>query len=291
MDGLATARDGSVAARVSGLIAYKMTGSGNDFVMLDGRTVNRDTWSAAVTRTLCDRRMGMGADAVVLVAPGSARHRIRMTYFNSDGSPAPMCGNAALCSVQLARRLEMIGEGTVVLETEAGAYEVACCGEDRGRLCLGKVEAPASISAQDLGPGESRGARLCVGVPHLVVLVSDVEAVDVEGRGRAWRFHRAAGVEGANVNFVARAASRGTRWAMRTYERGIEAETHACATGAAAAAAALRAWGESELPTEFVTRTGLILRLDGRPVDGNGLEDVWVEGEARHVYRAVVDLP
>ena len=274
---------------MSGLVAYKMTGSGNDFVMLDGRTTDAGTWSRLLIQTLCDRRVGMGADAVVFVAPGSGPDRIRMTYFNSDGSPAPMCGNAALCAAQLARRLEMVGEGPIVLETGAGTYAANCTAPGRARLRLGGIEEPTAVVGADLKPDESRSARVCVGVPHVVVLVADVDGVDVLHRGRELRFHPGAGPDGANVDFVAQGDGR-NRWSMRTYERGVEGETYACATGAAAAAVALVGWNVAEPPVEVVTRTGLVLTIDGRRSGEGGLEDVWVEGEARLVYRAVVEL-
>lgn len=275
---------------MSGLVAYKMTGSGNDFVMLDGRITDAAAWPAALTQVLCDRRVGMGADAVVFVTPGSGPGRVRMTYFNSDGSPAPMCGNAALCTAQLARRLEIVGDGPIILETGAGPYDASCPTADRARLRLGGIERPTPMAGAELGPGETRSARACVGVPHIVVLVADVAVVDVSGRGRELRFHPGAGPDGANVNFVARGNGARNQWAMRTYERGVEGETFACATGAAAATAALAAWGVTEPPLEVVTRTGLVLRIDGRRLSDGGLDDVWVEGEARLVYRAVVDL-
>jgi diaminopimelate epimerase len=81
---------------VKGTIVYKMTGSGNDFVMLDGG-IHAKRWPATRVSAICDRRNGVGADRLVILTP-DAPARVRMSFWNSDGSRAAMCGNAALCS-------------------------------------------------------------------------------------------------------------------------------------------------------------------------------------------------
>ena len=263
-----------------------MTGSGNDFVMVDGRITSPEQWTPDDIRSVCARGIGIGADGLVVVAPGSAPGVVRMTYFNSDGSRAAMCGNAALCSTRLAALLGLAPE-RMRLETDAATYDShALAGVDRAELHLATVPAPSAprIALED---GESRIGFATVGVPHLVVVVSDLETVDLTGRGRALRYDPALGAAGANVNFVAPAATSGA-WAMRTYERGIEAETLACGTGAVAAACMLREWGLAELPATIITRTGLPLVIRaGRTKDGSYTE-VWLEGQARLVFRGVL---
>ena len=83
---------------------YKMTGSGNDFVFLDGRSSSASDWSAADIAAICDRRTGVGGDGLVVATP-EGPDGVRMVYFNADGSRAGMCGNAALCTTRLAARL------------------------------------------------------------------------------------------------------------------------------------------------------------------------------------------
>jgi diaminopimelate epimerase len=92
---------------VKGTILYKLTGSGNDFVMLDGRCTDPAQWTAARIAALCDRRTGVGADGLVVLTPEEP-DAVRMIYWNSDGSRAAMCGNAALCSARLSVYLEMV---------------------------------------------------------------------------------------------------------------------------------------------------------------------------------------
>jgi len=292
VDGMAASGQETPGEDVSGLVVYKMTGSGNDFVMVDGRWGAGRGWSAGAIRTLCDRRRGVGADALVVVGAGEGPGRIRMTYFNSDGSPAPMCGNAALCSAQLAREVELSDGGEVVLETEAGEYRVGCVGQDRARLRIGNVGPPRQMPEIDLARGEADATFVTVGVPHLVVVVEDVEAVDVEKRGRELRLDPALAPGGANINFVALAPDLDGAWRMRTYERGVEAETYACGTGAVAAAARLARSSPEGTGMRFLSRTGLAIGVewDCQGSGGGVLEGVWVEGEARILFRAVIDM-
>jgi diaminopimelate epimerase len=126
-----------------------------------------------------------------------------------------------------------------------------------------------------------------VGVPHLVVQVDDVDAVDVTGRGRALRFDPALAPAGANVNFIS-PGSHPSEWRMRTYERGIEAETLACGTGAVTAACALADWGLATFPVTVISRTGLPLTIKARRTVEELYDDVWLGGEARLVFRGVL---
>ncbi len=263
-----------------------MTGSGNDFVMVDGRITSAEQWTPEDIRGICARGIGIGADGLVVVTPGSTPGAVHMTYFNSDGSRAAMCGNAALCSTRLAAILGLVPE-RMRLETDAGTYDCrALAGVDRAEVRLATVPAP---SAPRIAPatGESRIGFAIVGVPHLVVVVEDLEAVDVAGRGRALRFDHALGPAGANVNFIAPANRRGA-WAMRTYERGVEAETLACGTGAVAAACLLREWRLTDLPTAIITRAGLPLGVRAERSRDGTYTDVWLEGQARLVFRGVL---
>lgn len=263
-----------------------MTGSGNDFVMVDGRITAPEQWAPEDIRSICARGVGIGADGLVVVSPGSTTDSARMTYFNSDGSRAAMCGNAALCSTRLAALLGLVPE-RMRLETDAGTYDSrALAGIDRAELHLATVAAPQAPRITPAA-GESRIGFAVVGVPHLVVVVADLEAVDLPRRGRALRFDPALGTAGANVNFIAPAEGRGA-WAMRTYERGIEAETLACGTGAVAAACMLREWRLVELPATIITRTGLSLGVRAERARDGSYTDVWLEGQARLVFRGVL---
>jgi diaminopimelate epimerase len=264
-----------------------MTGSGNDFVMVDGRVSTPDDWAAEDIRAACARGTGVGADGVVFVSPGSRPGTVRMIYYNSDGSHAAMCGNAALCSTTLAAHLSLGAGAGMDLETDAGTYRGRIGGPGRAELHLAPIEPPAAIPGLALGAGEARAALARVGVPHLIVLVDDVDTLDLPGRGRALRFDRAMAPDGANVNFISPGSAEGV-WRMRTYERGVEAETLACGTGAVGAACALQEWGLGHPTINIVTRSNRLLEVRATKRSTGQYDDVWLGGEGRMVFRGVL---
>ncbi|HEX9754131.1 MAG TPA: diaminopimelate epimerase [Gemmatimonadales bacterium] len=277
-------------SRTTGQVFYKMTGSGNDFVMLDGRLTNLEEWPAERIAAACDRRLGIGADGLVLLTPEpEGGDGIRMEYFNSDGSYAAMCGNAALCSTRLAAFLEMAPSEGMTLVTGAGLVRTRCAGGDHlAELQLPPFQVPVPVPIE-CREGESGFWCSTVGVPHLIVLTDDAMAVDVEGRGRELRFHPALGSAGANVNFVSpsRSSSDGAPWLIRTYERGVEAETLACGTGTLAAAFALHRAGIRSLPGEWETCRGIRLAVAGT-LEGDQAVENWLCGEGRLVFTGIL---
>jgi diaminopimelate epimerase len=277
---------------MNGVPFYKMSGSANDFVMLDGRTTDHAAWPRERIATICDRRDGIGGDGLVIVdpaGPGAAR----MTYWNSDGSPAPMCGNAALCSTRLSARLGITDPAAMTLVTEAGAFPTRCVGEGwMAELHLPDTDVPRALDIRLL-PGELSLRLGVVGVPHLACQVEDVAAVDLAARGRELRFHPAVGAGGANANFFSRTSpSSGTsgadapEWTVRTYERGVEAETLACGTGTVASALALAVSGGASLPIRFLTASGRVLAVSAR-IEGSRATDIGLAGEGRVVAEGV----
>jgi diaminopimelate epimerase len=262
----------------------KMTGSGNDFVVLDGRVESLADWPVGRITALCDRRTGVGGDGFVLLAPeGPAT--VRMHFYNADGSRAAMCGNAALCSTRFAARVGLAA-GEITLATDAGSIAARCVGEDDlAEICFGRLELPGPVPSIALEPGEREAFFGIVGVPHLVVRVDDVAEVDIEGRGRLLRWHPTLGEAGANANFVSAPAGPGQPWRIRTYERGVEGETLACGTGTIAAAIGLAARGHGTLPMTFRSWGGYPLSVWGR-LGASAADDVWLRGQGRLVFTA-----
>lgn len=272
-----------------GIRFTKMTGSGNDFVMLDGRGMSVADWPARRIAAACDRRAGIGADGLVIVTP-EGPDAVRMVYFNADGTRAAMCGNAALCSTRLSARLGLAAEAGMRLVTDAGTLATRCVGPgDMAEINLGDFVAPAAVRDIEPAPGEQAITLATVGVPHLVVRVDDVEQVDVIGRGGDLRRHPATGAPGANANFVSPSPVPGGPWLIRTFERGVEGETLACGTGTVAAAVALATAGEATLPVEFVSRGGARLVVSAVVRDGVA-RDVWLCGQGRVVFTGEADL-
>ncbi len=255
---LVVASGQAVKSLLAGRRFTKMTGSGNDFIFFGGGSASdAELARSPVIQRLCARGTGIGADGLVLIQP-SAPGRVRMTYYNADGTEAALCGNASLCSTRLAVDLGMGPETGFLLETAVGDLAVRLR-DGLPEVDLQPVEGlQADASHLGIDRGEERLGFALVGVPHVVIRVADLEAVDVVGRGRPLRSHPALS-EGANVNFVAPRADGS--WAYRTYERGVEDETLACGTGAVAIAALLEKWGESGAETQLQTRSGRILQV------------------------------
>ncbi len=268
---------------------YKMTGSGNDFVFLDGREHSPAHWTAERIQRVCDRRRGVGADGLVILVPEPQHGAgyVRMVFFNSDGSAAEMCGNAALCSTRLSARLGLAPADGMHLVTGAGTFPSRCSGQEwEAELHLPGFLRPHEVPDIERLPGEQKILLSTVGVPHLTVLVSDVDNLDVEGRGRQLRLHPALRPGGANINFLGPVPSPSVgepAWALRTYERGVEGETHACGTGTAASAVAGASLGVLQLPVVVRSRSGRPIRVSARLTPTHA-EDVWLHGEGRLVF-------
>ena len=269
----------------AGRAFYKLCGSGNDFVFLDGfHAPIGALGSAEAIRALCARATGIGADGVVLLEPPGAEGdgaAFRMRYHNSDGSRATLCGNAALCATRLAVELGIADPRGFAFDTDAGRIAARMRG-DLPEIDLQPVTGLVADAGIAPTAGEARIGFATAGVPHLVVRVDDVAVVDLPRRGRELR-HDPSLADGANVNFVSPVAGG---WRMRTYERGVEGETLACGTGAVACAAILDAWGAaSGDETTIVTSSGRPLHVRRSADEGRGPA---LAGEGRLVFRGVV---
>ena len=271
---------------MNGIVVCKMTGSGNDFVFVDGRVAPVESWNSDKIRSACERRHGIGADGFGVLEPGSEPDHVRFHFFNSDGGRAPMCGNGALCATRMARWLELAARDEMVLETDAGLVRTRVL-RDTDDLAEFELAEIGEMSEPDIEPadGEHSITFATVAVPHLVVVVDDAESVPLKTRGRELRNHPALSPDGANVNFVSHS---GDALRVRTYERGVEGETLACATGSVACAAILAKQKKTQIPTDILTTSGRTLTTFGT-LDANfHLQSPRLRGEARLVFRAIL---
>jgi diaminopimelate epimerase len=264
----------------------KMHGAANDFVIVDHRVPFLPDGAGSLeslVRRLCDRRRGIGADgALLLERDPDLDFAIR--YFNADGRAAEFCGNGARCLARLALDLGLGAAGTVHFRTGAGRMWARRGAGGRGiQLHFGRVDPCGPVETVAAAGREFSGRLVQPGVPHFVVPVERVEWVPVDDWGAALRQHPRFGPAGANVDFVARLAPG--RVAMRTYERGVEAETLACGSGAMAAAVWAAAGGDPA-PIQVVTAGGDELCVDLGPADGEreGAWDVSLTGPAEVVF-------
>jgi diaminopimelate epimerase len=262
----------------AGRTFYKMSGSGNDFIMVDAmHEPPGQLAEAATVQALCARATGVGADGIVFLEPSSSAD-FRMTYLNSDGSRADLCGNASLCSSRLATELGIVRSGEFRIESDAGILAARIV-DGAPEVDLQPVREVRPGLPFRLDAGEAWIGFALAGVPHLVVRVDEVDQVDLVGRGRPLRRDPSL-AQGANVNFVAADPSGG--WRMRTYERGVEGETLACGTGAVASAILLVESGEAVSPVKLRSRSGRILSVRVTRRDGDWLPSL--SGEARIVF-------
>ena len=266
----------------------KMHGAGNDFVVFDGLLPGLPWRDPAAMARLGARRTGIGCEGFLLLfpsdVPGAA---FRLVFLNPDGHEAGLCGNGTRCAALYGLRHGFASTASFRIATGAGLIEADVLRDNPAdglvRLRLRPASAP-EIRRAALSDGS---VAECVfvdsGVPHAVVEIPAVDAVDVRALGRELRFHEAFAPDGANVDFVERLGPGRLR--MRTYERGVEDESGACGTGAVAAAVAERWRQEGGGAVSIRVGSGVELVVDPR-ADGPLLT-----GPACEVYRGEVEVP
>ena len=207
---------------------YKYHGAGNDFIIIDGR-INPLELSAKEIQFLCHRRFGIGADGLMIVEKADG-FDFSMRYFNSDGSEDYMCGNGGRCMVAFVARDAT--KNTYVFSAVDGIHHAKVMNRNGNEMevCLEiNYENNIRLYGKDM-------FFLYTGTPHLVIFDTEIAKIDVTDRGTFWRHHPDFAPKGTNVNFV-EIESDGTLF-VRTFERGVEAETLACGTGVTASAIA-----------------------------------------------------
>lgn len=218
---------------MSTLSFVKYQGAGNDFILIDDRTLFFDF---AQVPQLCHRKYGIGADGVILLQKDFSAD-FRMRIFNCDGSEAESCGNGLRCLMKFLLHLGMERKGYFIATGER-RVEAGFEGEKVS------VKMGSMVNVKQLYMDGCEIYSLNTGVPHAVIFVEDVRAVDLLQRGSILRYHPIFQPHGTNVNFAALQSDGSIR--VRTYERGLEGESVACGTGAAAVGAiASRKYGLS----------------------------------------------
>jgi len=262
----------------------KMNGAGNDFVVVDNRALGLALSREAIAR-LCDRHRGVGADGLLAVEPSGSGADFRMRYYNADGGEAEMCGNGARCFARFAARLLPHPPGSLSFDTPAGLIRATF---PDGLVAISMSEPHDHRAPENLDvAGTVRTVHfLNTGVPHAVVFVEDVEAVDIARAGAALRWHPAFAPKGTNANF-AQVVSPG-HLVLRTYERGVEAETLACGTGVCAAALLHHLATGAPSPVAVRVRGGETLRASFESNGSGGFKNVTLTGPADFVFDGAI---
>jgi diaminopimelate epimerase len=261
---------------------YKMSGCGNDFIIIDNRSpVIEEKNLTAFIVGVCRRKMSVGADGIILIE-NSDSVDFKWRFYNSDGSLAEMCGNGARCVARFAYLNGITGKD-MSFETLAGVVSASVSGT--GLVKIGMTE-PLNLELDRplvLKSGKYAVGSVNTGVPHVVMVVDDIQGTPVKEMGKEIRFHPDFAPAGTNANFVS--VQPDNIVAVRTYERGVEDETLACGTGCVASALiTARKFGLAS-PVTLLTRSGGYLRIYFN-LHKNTYSDVYLEGDARLIYRA-----
>ncbi len=258
----------------------KMHGAGNDFIIIDHREqFFSQQEMVEFARLVCRRSFSVGSDGIVFIET-SATCDFKWQFFNSDGSIGEMCGNAARCAARYAY-LHGIASTDVKFETVAGIIEAKVSGD---HVTL-KMTTPHSLQLHTNiinGTSEYEVHTIDTGVPHAVLFKDEMDDKKVHELGRSIRFHESFSPAGTNVNFISVADSV---LKIRTYERGVEAETKACGTGATAAAIIAVLTGKASTPVTLQTIGGDNLSVDFNISENNTIYNLTLKGTASLVFK------
>ncbi len=260
----------------------KCSGAGNDFVLIDNMHGKVNVPFDDLARALCSRPFGIGGDGLLVIEPSESAD-FMMRYYNADGSYGGMCGNGGRCIAMYAIRAKH-AKSPLTFDALDYRYKAELLGQEI-RLHMRNPEGFREVEeVRGAVPGsEGTPVFLDTGAPHLIIKVRDVERVDVQSLGRGLRNHAAFAPGGTNVNFVQIQGPSSVR--LRTYERGVEAETLACGTGSVASAAAcVVQWG-CKPPVDVHVQSGEIVSADFEH-QGQTITNVSLQGSAHILFRA-----
>lgn len=260
----------------------KMEGAGNDFIVADN-SAGRWPKSPEFIRAACDRHRGIGADGLILLSPFGGEGALRMDFYNCDGTLASLCGNGLRCAAEFARASKLAKSQVIDFSTDSGKLSAKIVSPGVVRIQMPLTEA---FSKCEIDPAWTvyKGA---VGVPHAVIPVPELAKVNVAGKGRHFRRHPKFAPDGANVNFVQIPASFDLPVLLRTYERGVEAETLACGTGATSTAICLRRFFNAPPHLRILCAGGDILEIELIEAD-NILKEAYLTGPAKTAFRGTI---
>ena len=260
----------------------KMSDAGNDFIVFDNREGKMPEERSEFVRRICQRRFSVGADGV-LILENSNRAHFKMRYYNADGGEAEMCGNGGRCISKYAY-LKKIAPKKMSFETVSDVHHA----EVNGKNVKLRIQDPHGLTLYlpiEVNHQEINVNFINTGVPHVVLFVDNLAAIDVKKLGEEIRYHQKFIPEGTNANFVQ--VTNPGHIKIRTYERGVEAETFACGTGTVAAAVIGAVLGRLKSPVEATTQGGAVLKVCFEILD-NQARNIFLEGDARVVFEGTL---
>ena len=265
----------------------KMHGAANDFILIDDRRLQFPADDHVLLAALADPHTGISCEGIILIRPSYRSGDFRMLFFNPDGTEAEMCGNGARCAAAFARECGVVKGSSMTMETGAGLVDAQILGPGLVKIWVNEPSDRRYDLDVAVDGGSVRGNFVNSGVPHFIVDVESPSSVDVDGLGRKLRLADEFAPGGANVDFVR--YRKPNQAFVRTYERGVEAESGACGTGAIAVAiVGIEKFGMS-LPMTVRTPAGFSLTVDGdyRKSNATGLT---LTGPVKKVFTGEIDL-
>lgn len=265
------------------IVFDKMVASGNDFIVIDNRNHGIKSLKD-FSRKLCAVHTSVGADGVLFLEK-SSKAAFKMRIVNSDGSEAEACGNGFRCISLYA--YEKLGLPRQFKFESISGIVTAQIIDQRVRVGLPRPKDYRERKTIEVSGSRLHYSFINTGVPHTVILVEGLSKVDVQTLGRAIREHKTFKPKGTNVNFVELKSVNQIE--VRTYERGVEAETLACGTGSTASAIIATLSGYGKPPIFVKTKGGETLTIDFK-IQGTQVTDVTLEGEAKFVFEGKLKL-
>lgn len=260
----------------------KMEGAGNDFILINGANARLVPDLGALARFVCARRRSVGADGLIVVEPSEREDAdVRVRFWNPDGEEVDTCGNGTRCAARYAIAEGLAGN-PMLIET-AGSDIAARVTDDTVSLTFA-VEPKLTLDLTVTAAGSSQnGHHVDIGNTHFVILEDELPEGPIEPRCRPLRYAPELEPEGANIHLVE--VSDRHRARIRSYERGVEAETLACGSGSTSSAIALCAAGLMDPPVEMLTRSGDVLTIRFQRAADDRFSQLELEGPARFIYR------
>lgn len=262
-----------------------MHGAGNDFVLIDDRARTFPDTDHDRVHRLARPKYGVGCEGVILIQPSETAD-FRMRFYNPDGGEVEMCGNGARCVARLAHEIGA-APAQMRFDTVAGLIQARVLSAGQVELTMTEPKDWNLDGTLDLLGTPTPYAFVNSGVPHVVIRVEDLDAVDLPRLGAAIRYHDAFKPAGTNANFIQITGPDSLR--VRTYERGVEAETLACGTGMVACGLIAGKLGWVRHPVRITCASGDVLAVDYQDTPA-GATRVTLTGPAEHVFRGEIDL-
>jgi diaminopimelate epimerase len=260
---------------MSTLLFSKYQGTGNDFVIIDNR-INKITLSTQQIKLLCHPKFGIGADGLILLQ-NKPNYDFEMVYFNSDGSTSTMCGNGGRCIAQFAKDIGINKPSLLFLAS------------DGDHKCNFNSNGWVHLKMKDVDSVKNVGGNFIVntGSPHFINNTSHVKKIDVALEGSKIRYSKEFEQLGINVNFVEVVDE--DNLFVRTYERGVEAETLSCGTGVTAAAL-VNYHNENGFNRIEVETLGGSLAVEFNKIGTTKYNDIWLCGPAKFVFKGEINI-